>query len=400
MDKVIELAKEHLEGLEYFDNNFFDKFEEKLNTKKGFLYGSTKTNKTEYPSNINPLFNKNSYNITMKEKEIVSGGFNYIDTEFILKPMICTKTTEFIRNNPQSIKLNELGEGSFATVYEIGDDKKYVLKRMKYQKVNNNMKNNEQQNLLKNLFFNYILQLYLSKIKEQNITCNIYEFGTAEFLVESHESSSIIGYLYCIMENGGDSLDTYIINNKNNIKKNNIKTMYKIFKKCASHVNTIHKLGYIHLDIKLQNFLIEDNNNDNDIDTIKIIDFDTILKKNTIIFKEVGTCEYIHFDIYESYRIFLLRRISNPSALKINKWLNGIKVSEKHDIFSLGCLYLYILYNINNNINIKNIMVMPFEELINKKFEKNEYLQKRKNYKEYYKKELNHLMENLPRMIL
>jgi hypothetical protein len=131
MDKVIKLAKEYLNGLEYFDNNFFDKFEEKLNTKKGFFYGSTKTNKTKYPSSINPLFKKKSYDITIEGKNCT---FN---------PIICTSTTEFIGNNPGNIKL--LGKGTFANVYTIENDNGYVLKMMKYTKVTNHMKTNELQ---------------------------------------------------------------------------------------------------------------------------------------------------------------------------------------------------------------------------------------------------------------
>ena len=363
MDKVIELAKEYLEGLEYFDNNFFDKFEEKLNTKKGFLYGYTKINNMKYDDSINPLFNKKSYDIIIEGKKCT---FN---------PIICTNTTKFIHYNPQNINLTKLGDGTFATVYTIENDNRYVLKMMKSIKVTNNMKKNEEQKqviqqyendykkLWKNLFFNYILQLYLFKINKKNITCNIYEFGTVKYEYIKNNLTSEFDYLYCIMENGGYSLQKYIIDEKSS----DLQTIYKIFRICASHVNTIHKLDYIHLDIKLDNFLIKNN----DINTIKIIDFDTVLKKNTEINKSFGTDDYMHYDIFDC-----------------NKKYN-LNVTEKHDIFSLGCLYLYILNN--RKFNINEIYVMPFKQITGRRSIQ-EYMDKRKNYKSSYKNELKDLI--------
>jgi len=354
MDKVIELAKEYLEGLEHFDNNFFDKFEEKLDIKKGIFSGYTKINNMKYDDSINPLFKKRSFDTFISGKKCT---FN---------PIICTNTTKIIRYNLKNIKLTEIGGGSFATVYTIGNDNRYVLKMIRIIKPSNHGVNNDYKKLLKNLFFNYILQLYLFKINKKNITCNIYEFGKVEYNYKTTSSGTeSYDHLYCIMENGGYSLEKYIINNK----INNIQTIYKIFRICASHVNTIHKLGYIHLDIKLDNFLIKNNN----INTIKIIDFDTVLKKNTEINYEIGTLQYIHPDIFNCDE------------------KNKLKVTEKHDIFSLGCLYLYILYN--RKIDIKEIIAMPFN-VLNKKFSRHDYMNKRNDYKSSYKNELEKLIFN------
>ena len=73
------------------------------------------------------------------------------------------------------------------------------------------------------------------------------------------------------MKNCGMKLSEYfeiiIERNKKISVKDRLKNLLTIFKECCKTVKIIHDLGYLHLDIKPENFLINDNNQ------VKIIDF-------------------------------------------------------------------------------------------------------------------------------
>lgn len=203
---------------------------------------------------------------------------------------------------------------------------------------------------LKAILFN----LYLQGLSDDNINyiCNIDECG---YNINTRQ-------LYCVMQNCGTDLlflpnkiielyklklsrkldKSLFISYKNLIEI--IKTLLNIFNKCAKAINFIHKNGYIHNDIKPDNFMFTFNEDSNEFN-IKIIDFGLFNKLDSKIIHPKGTREYLNYGITNN--------IKKDSTYKV-----------KYDIYSLGrtfiILYEAIMKSLNidiyfNNININNI---------------------------------------------
>jgi serine/threonine protein kinase len=100
------------------------------------------------------------------------------------------------------------------------------------------------------------------------------------------------------MENCGTDLANYFYkisnNNLNNLLNNNLQKLLNIFKDCCEAVKIIHDLGYLHLDIKPNNFMIKDNQ-------IKIIDFGESQKVGYKTTDLIGTEYYIANDWMKNY---------------------------------------------------------------------------------------------------
>ena len=125
------------------------------------------------------------------------------------------------------------------------------------------------------LLFNYLLTIYLGNTQNTNknnllkYICKIYELG---IIYESNKFEN--KKLYCIMEKGNIDLYTFFFK-QNNIKiikniKNKVAFLLKLFKECCNALKIIHDLGFVHFDIKLENFLINfRSENDFDIKGFK-----------------------------------------------------------------------------------------------------------------------------------
>ena len=128
------------------------------------------------------------------------------------------------------------------------------------------------------------------------------------------------------MKNCGMNLSEYferIIKRNEKISvKDRLKELITIFKECCNAVKIMHDLGYLHLDIKPKNFLISNEGQ------IKIIDFGFIKKNGYITDDLFGTGEYIANDW-----------LINHFSLK-----NKTTLEYHHDIFSLGCMFIELLY--------------------------------------------------------
>lgn len=95
------------------------------------------------------------------------------------------------------------------------------------------------------------------------------------------------------------------------------KILDKVFYNCVTNLEKIHNLGYIHLDIKPENYLLVNN----DINDVRLIDLEfceKMIGEDKNIFKPRGTQSYIAPEVYNNF------------------------VSYKTDVWGLGLVY-YVL---------------------------------------------------------
>ena len=177
----------------------------------------------------------------------------------------------------------------------------------------------------KSLIFHYLIYKYYENNNIDNLKylCKLYEFGELNNLIIINEKK--IKY-YAIMKNCGMNLSEYferIIKRNEKISvKDRLKELITIFKECCNAVKIMHDLGYLHLDIKPKNFLISNEGQ------IKIIDFGLIKKNGYITDVLFGTGIYMANDWLINH--FLLKKKTT--------------LEYHHDIFSLGCMFIELLY--------------------------------------------------------
>ena len=150
----------------------------------------------------------------------------------------------------------------------------------------------------------------LTKINKKN-DFNRNDFPLiVDYLLKPEEEK-----IQLIMEHNKNAVDLFDWAHKN---KRNEQENKEIFLEMVRLTNLLHSYGFVHLDIKLENFLII---NTNPI-KLKMIDFDmshSFNKKKSKISKIVGTRGYSPIEIYEGY------------------------YSDKSDIWSLGvCLWVLL----------------------------------------------------------
>jgi serine/threonine protein kinase len=242
-----------------------------------------------------------------------SSSQNYIATS--LQPYLSNNLNQF-----KNIKINmtkDKSSGSFGNVYLNIKSQNNKDLNIIYKEIYNT---DSEKTQFKALIFHYLLQKYytINNISELKYLCKLHEFGS----IEKNQSLT-----YAIMENCGKDLLNYfeeiIEINKNLSLKEKLMKLLILFRECCKAIKIIHNLGYLHLDIKPENFMIKG-------DQIKIIDFDCVKKsgyKTKILF---GTMSYISND-------WLINAYSKPPL--------ETTLTYYHDIFSLGCIFIYLLYN-------------------------------------------------------
>jgi len=233
-----------------------------------------------------------------------------------------------IKNNKiKVINSNIIGKGSYSHVYTInynGNDTKYIFKLTNY--------------IIKeyrSLIFHILLQRYLrinKKNNSLNMICNIYEIGTCKIDSENK--------YYSIMDNCGEELQSYLIKTETSY---NLSGIVELMIELCECIKIIHDIGYVYLDFKPQNFLIDSNGN------IKLIDFGLVTKKYTQIGLN-GT----------------LRYISPRLIIKPNE---TVECDVDLDLFSIGCFFTEMIYYFL--LDVKNIyisaIVCPYSSNLNKK---------------------------------
>jgi len=195
---------------------------------------------------------------------------------------------------------------------------------------------------LPNKLFGYFLEYYLyNLINIPNYLCKNYEIGIL------NDNTKNDNFIYSIMDNCGEDIFNFFmkdkttrntykskINGENNILLNNLLIIF--YKMCIC-VKILHDLGYAHLDIKPENFLISSIDGSNLLDKIftenignivliKIIDFELVRKIGSKITtsKGFGTIQYAHNNL-----------------LKTNS--SEVTISPIYDITSLRKSFIYII---------------------------------------------------------
>jgi hypothetical protein len=225
-------------------------------------------------------------------------------------------------------------KGSFGSAYKFSFRfNKYILKKIK------DIDNSE----FKSLIFNICLLALLLDKHEKNkendnfkYLCNLYEFGKIEGLDNE---------FYAIMEYGGIDLNKYNFPDTELPEnyKSNLYNVLTIIKECAKAIKVLHDIGIIHLDIKLQNFLIIEKDEEYHI---KIIDFGFCIKDGTNVNTYSGTNYYFLPDY-------------------INQLSKGIKhtITKKNDIYGLGITFLRLLIKILLNNDNKYKLFHTFYQI-------------------------------------
>lgn len=196
--------------------------------------------------------------------------------------------------------LSEIGKGSFGKIYQCLDKasgKEYALKIE-----SQNVKNVEGQLLQEyEIYKDFKGVLY----KSPNVYWpQVYDYG--------HHKD---GYKVLVMDLFGDNLENIF---KKNNSKFSIDTIKYLARNMIYALKIFHSKGYVHRDLKPQNFVVGTNSND-----IFLIDYGLAKKKN---------------DIYV-YNRSLKGTVRYAS---INTHL-GIEQSYRDDLFSVGYIVIYFI---------------------------------------------------------
>jgi serine/threonine protein kinase len=247
-----------------------------------------------------------------------------------------------------NIKNEKIASGSFGTVYNTTNP------NIIFKKVKDPIKKKATE--FKSLIFHYLLlEKYKNNIKKKYL-CKLIEFGSC-----SPYQNKDYYYYYVVMEKFGKRLSDLNYNYNNPLLK--INNLFKIFYQCCVSLSLIHELKYLHLDIKPENFLVNNNK-------IKIIDFGTANKNKFKTNELFGTIFFIANDW-----------LFNFSEKK------ETELTYHHDIFSLGCMFIELLYKfmLNRDIFIACPLILELpNELKNstQKYEKDYIIKQRINYDE------------------
>ena len=206
--------------------------------------------------------------------------------------------TLIINKNYKIIK--ELGKGGFGEVILIqAENEYYALKKIN------------------------IKDLSKEEIETNKNEIKLLSSFDNDYIVKFYESYEEKDYLNIIMEYGGDSdLKKFIKKFKDKHQLIDEPIIKKIILQICNGLKEIHKANIIHRDLKPGNILINDNND------IKIVDFGKSKKvaknkNSTYTINGKATFEYMAPEIAQ-----------------------GSKITNKVDIYSLGCL-IYELFHLN-----------------------------------------------------
>ena len=254
-------------------------------------------------------------------------SFNLLESSFINNQKINEKQDKM---EEEFVILKTIKESKLDYVYKVKEKKTnniLCIKKISKHSQKNNIKNTQklfndmknkninslgsnQDSLLGSNFCNHYIDFW---VEDENFDINKIKYKTDEYLY----------ILYKYFPNG-DLLD-YLENLE---KKTNYKFTsefyWDIIFEMIMGLKYIHELGYIHLDIKPTNFLVDENG------YLKLTDFGLCLKISELPFLT---------DITEGDFIYISKELFNFNS-------QGI-LNAKTDIFSLGLSILEIIGKIN-----------------------------------------------------
>jgi hypothetical protein len=203
----------------------------------------------------------------------------------------------------------------------------------------------------------YIIKYQPNKsVMELIINCYIKTLDKNNFLVPKQFFINNDNSYFYVIEKYRTDLYKYfnILESKNKILK--FKDIILITKFLMNSIEILHNNNIIHADLKLENIILNltDNNDNNDINELKIIDFDvSMFNKMPDTFNKVS----------EKYKKILTNK--KPRGTRIYM-LKNESMNFNNDIYSFGVILLIILLK-----NIKLILILKSNSVDDSKHSNN-----------------------------
>ena len=366
---------------------------------------------------ISNTINYNDNTLIANFKKMLSCLFILLNRQMYLKTLGPSDNNNI--NSVRSIKIERvLYSGGMAVSYLFNENDEDRVIRV-FGGKNNSTNKNE--------FLSSITQSELSK-KCPKYICQLYEYGvisadekgtetlctvpfdttdtssksynctnqvnntknTSKIFVTENGIKPGLGY-YQILERGDsdlfNSMNVLIARDKFNYIEKKLKINACL--KLAQAVQCLHNNGYIHRDLKEENIIYINTNNNNDLQfyapesEIKLIDFG---------FVKQAECKDIDCEDYAGSLMFI-----NPRNLYVNDGYQRLKLNYKLDIYALGKIFANILYNDkpirtkrekNNMSNFKlTLELLSYSEVRPEKILKERHDDIIDQFVNYYKKE-------------
>ncbi|XP_060725834.1 dual specificity protein kinase Ttk [Tachysurus vachellii] len=244
-------------------------------------------------------------------------------------PMSTISNESIIIKGRQFFILKMIGRGGSSKVYQVLDEKKHLY-AVKYV----NLEEADAQTV----------ESYKNEIEHLN---HLQQYS--DQIIKLYDYEITDSYIYMLMECGNLDLNTWLRNRKT---VNSLERKF-YWRNMLEAVQTIHKHGIVHSDLKPANFVIVNA-------SLKLIDFgiaNHIQPDMTSVMKDsqVGTLNYMP-----------------PEAIKDTSSKGGkprSKISPKGDVWSLGCILYCMTYgktpfqNITNQITKIHAIIDPSHEI-------------------------------------
>ncbi|XP_066279536.1 dual specificity protein kinase TTK-like isoform X2 [Branchiostoma lanceolatum] len=208
--------------------------------------------------------------------------------------------------------LSIIGKGGSSKVYQVYDEKGkvYALKLV-------NLEEGDETTVQ-----GYINEItHLSNLQHSPRVIKLYDFEVTDERI------------VLVMEKGSVDLATFLRNKKKQQGSIADDVLWFYWRHMLEAVDTIHRQGIVHSDLKPANFLFVDGD-------LKLIDFgiaNAIQSDKTSVIKDqqVGTLNYMSPETIREY---------NPAQYRDGNSKKLFKINCRSDVWSLGCILYYMVY--------------------------------------------------------